>query len=128
MSDPDESYRPVSREEFNRLTGYVAGLTNAVRALVELAPDKAAALAAVQDCFEYIDNWKREGLDDCLEALKMPIRHDLAKDSDPNGRIAKAEQDYADRQEQLNADVMAKLLRPSGSDSPSVDDSPAGRP
>ena len=65
--DPDLG--TVSREEFNRLGGYVIGLTNAVRAL-----------------------------------------------------IAKAAQNFRDRQDKLNAGLMAKLTRPPGASDPDGND------
>ena len=62
--------------------------------MTELPP-----LAAVEECFEveaamgqsfeHLDHWKHEGLDDCLAELRMPTRHDLVIDSDPNGLITK---------------------------------------
>ncbi len=113
---------PISREEFNRLSGQVLGLTNAVRALIEAAPDRQAAIAAVERCFatesalgqslEHVDVWTSAGIEHCLAELQMPIRHDWVMDADPGGLIAKAQQEYAERQRAMNASVMARLLRP----------------
>lgn len=133
MPDRPDGSGP-SREEFNRLQGYVVGLNNAIRALVEAAPDKAAALAAVERCFEtesalgqsfeHVDGWTRAGIDHCLVELKEPIRHDWIVDSDPGGLIAKAQQAYRDRQQTLNAGVMARLLRPAQPDEPASGEEP----
>lgn len=91
--DPDKPYGPVSRDEFNRLGGYIIGLTNAVRALIEISPDPAAARAAVAKCFdteaamgqsfEYLDGSEREGLAHSLEEVLSPIRHDWLTGGDP---------------------------------------------
>ena len=56
---------------------------------------------------EYLDPWKLEGLAECQDDLRMPIRHDLAFDADPNGLIAQAEQRFLDRQHAMNASLMA---------------------
>ena len=128
MPNPDKQYGPVGREEFDKLAGRVMGLTNAIRALIEIAPDPAAAVEAVEKCFdveaamgqnwEYTDAYERDGLSNCLAELKMPIRHDWLTDSDPEGRILKAQQQYRDRQEALNAAAMERLLRPAQPDEP----------
>ncbi len=119
---PARTSSPISREEFSRLSGYVLGLTNAVRALIEAAPDRKAALAAVERCFatesalgqsfKHVDGWKSAGIEHCLAELQMPIRHDWVSDPDPGGLIAKAQREYAERQAALNANVMARLLQP----------------
>ena len=85
-TDPDKPYGPVGRDEFNRLGGYIIGLTNAIRALIEISPDPAAARAAVAKCFdteaamgqsfEYLDSSEREGLTHSVEEVLSPIRHD----------------------------------------------------
>ena len=128
----------ISREEFSRLSGHVIGLTNAVRALIEAAPDRDAALATIERCFateeamgqsfEYIDAWQREGIDHCLDELKTPIPIDTSLDPDPGGRIAKAQQAYRERQDALHAGVMKQLLRPRQPDEPASGEQPPDSP
>jgi len=92
--DPDKPFGPVSRDEFNRLGGYIIGLTNAIRALIEISPDPVTARAAVAKCFdteaamgqsfEYLEGSEREGLAQSLEEVMSPIRHDWLTGAAPD--------------------------------------------